>query len=120
MVTDISAADLRSWSGAGPLPRARSISSGSGSAAKMTHVVESAVRVEPWEVGYATVAVHRTPCGCSDFVNVFCLTTTNSSKLRYACCALGVVRRYFPRWCCGSLFGILIFIFKSRVLCRYA
>lgn len=60
MVTDISAADLRSWSGAGPLPRARSISSGSGSAAKMTHVVESAVRVEPWEVGYATVAVHRT------------------------------------------------------------
>lgn len=50
MVTDISAADLSSWSGAGPLPRARSISSGSGSTAKMTHIVESAVRVEPWEV----------------------------------------------------------------------
>lgn len=54
MVTDISAADLRSWSGAGPLPRARSQSghsvSVSGSAAKMTHVVESAVRIEAWEV----------------------------------------------------------------------
>lgn len=49
MVTDISAADLRSWSGAGPLPRARS-QPGSGSAAKMTHVVETAVRVEAWEV----------------------------------------------------------------------
>ncbi|CBN77334.1 putative phosphatidylinositol 3-kinase [Ectocarpus siliculosus] len=42
MVTDISEADLKSWSGAGPLPRARS-----GSVGAILHV-ESAV-VEAWE-----------------------------------------------------------------------
>ncbi|CAN0266824.1 unnamed protein product, partial [Ectocarpus fasciculatus] len=42
MVTDISEADLKSWSGAGPLPRARS-----GSVGAMLHI-ESA-RVEVWE-----------------------------------------------------------------------
>lgn len=57
LVTDISAADLRSWSGAGPLPRARPQSAGSGSAAKMIHVVETAVRIEPWEVRYARVLI---------------------------------------------------------------
>ncbi|CAM9382187.1 unnamed protein product [Pylaiella littoralis] len=46
MVTDINPADLMSWSGAGPLPRARLRASGLSST--MTKVVES-VHVEAWE-----------------------------------------------------------------------
>lgn len=53
MVTDINPASLGSWTGAGPLPRARARTGSAGSTGNMTKHVES-VHVEPWEVSCVT------------------------------------------------------------------